>query len=65
MLNDYKWFVFFKYKEEGSKVIIYCNEIMIGWVYDVLGWNWVCFIGKKVGIVFENVYVNIVYFKNF
>ncbi|KAM9853412.1 dipeptidyl peptidase 1 [Aulostomus maculatus] len=48
VVNGYKWFAFFKYTEEGSKVTSYCDQTMPGWVHDVLGNNWACFVGKKV-----------------
>ncbi|XP_023574647.1 dipeptidyl peptidase 1 isoform X1 [Octodon degus] len=48
VLNDYKWFAFFKYETQGSTVVSYCHETMTGWVHDVLGRNWACFVGKKV-----------------
>lgn len=48
VLNGYKWFAFFKYSQEGSKVTSYCDQTLPGWVHDVLGNNWACFAGKKV-----------------
>ncbi|XP_029373229.1 dipeptidyl peptidase 1 [Echeneis naucrates] len=48
VLNGYKWFAFFKYSEEGRKVTSYCGQTLPGWVHDVLGNNWACFVGKKV-----------------
>ncbi|KAL4647076.1 dipeptidyl peptidase 1 [Arapaima gigas] len=47
-LSDYKWFGFFKYIQNGSKVTSYCDQTLPGWVHDVLGNNWACFLGKKV-----------------
>ncbi|XP_076832491.1 dipeptidyl peptidase 1 [Brachyhypopomus gauderio] len=47
VLNDYKWFGFFKYSKEGSVVTSYCDQTLPGWVHDVLGNNWACFTGKK------------------
>ncbi|KAG5837097.1 dipeptidyl peptidase 1 [Anguilla anguilla] len=51
VLTDYKWFGFFKYKQEGSEVTSYCDQTLPGWVHDVLGNNWACFVGKKVTAV--------------
>ncbi|XP_051535503.1 dipeptidyl peptidase 1-like [Myxocyprinus asiaticus] len=48
VINDYKWFVFFKYSQQGSEVTSYCDQTLPGWVHDVLGNNWACFTGKKV-----------------
>lgn len=48
VINGYKWFAFFKYTEEGQEVTSYCDQTMPGWVHDVLGHNWACFVGKKV-----------------
>ncbi|XP_036284138.1 dipeptidyl peptidase 1 isoform X2 [Pipistrellus kuhlii] len=47
------------YKKEGSKVTSYCHETMTGWVHDVLGRNWACFTGRKVGTVAKNVSVDV------
>ncbi|XP_054454087.1 dipeptidyl peptidase 1 [Anoplopoma fimbria] len=48
VINGYKWFAFFKYTEDGSKVTSLCDQTLPGWVHDVLGNNWACFAGKKV-----------------
>ncbi|XP_034023639.1 dipeptidyl peptidase 1 [Thalassophryne amazonica] len=48
VLNGYKWFAFFKYSKEGQKVTSYCDQTLPGWVHDVLGNNWACFVGKRV-----------------
>lgn len=48
VLGGYKWFAFFKYSQEGSKVTSYCDQTLPGWVHDVLGRNWGCFVGKRV-----------------
>ncbi|MCJ8739799.1 hypothetical protein PDJAM_G00051420 [Pangasius djambal] len=56
VLNDYKWFGFFKYSQEGSVVKSYCDQTLPGWVHDVLGNNWACFTGKKVQRVAPKTY---------
>ncbi|XP_075707555.1 dipeptidyl peptidase 1 [Rhinoderma darwinii] len=48
VVNGYKWFAFFKYEQKGTNVTSYCHETFPGWVHDVLGRNWACFLGKKV-----------------
>lgn len=48
VLSGYKWFAFFKYTQEGTKVTSYCDQTLPGWVHDVLGNNWACFVGKRV-----------------
>jgi cathepsin C len=50
-----------QYEVKGSKVTSYCHETMTGWVHDVLGRNWACFTGKKVGSTSENENVNVVH----
>ncbi|XP_072899465.1 dipeptidyl peptidase 1 [Hemitrygon akajei] len=47
VLDNYKWFGFFKYKKQGTNVTSYCHETLPGWVHDSLGRNWACFFGKK------------------
>ncbi|XP_070826349.1 dipeptidyl peptidase 1 [Chaetodon trifascialis] len=47
VINGYKWFAFFKYSDDGGKVISYCDQTLPGWVHDVLGRNWACFVGKR------------------
>lgn len=47
VLNNYKWFAFFKYKKEGTNITSYCHETLPGSVHDELGRNWACFVGKK------------------
>ncbi|XP_075402545.1 dipeptidyl peptidase 1 isoform X1 [Tenrec ecaudatus] len=64
VLNDYKWFAFFKYQQEGTKVTSYCHETMPGWVHDVLGRNWACFTGRKVGTTSEHMSVHVAHHKN-
>lgn len=48
VLGGYKWFSFFKYSANGHQVTSYCDQTLPGWVHDVLGNNWACFVGKKV-----------------
>ncbi|KPP59924.1 dipeptidyl peptidase 1-like, partial [Scleropages formosus] len=48
VLSDYKWFGFFKYSQDEQNVTSLCDRTMPGWVHDVLGNNWACFVGKKV-----------------
>ncbi|KAM3875464.1 dipeptidyl peptidase 1 [Diretmus argenteus] len=48
VINNYKWFGFFKYSDEGPKVTSYCDQTLPGWVHDVLGHNWACFVAKRV-----------------
>lgn len=51
VLGGYKWFGFFKYSDDGHQVVSYCDQTLPGWVHDVLGNNWACFVGKKVKAV--------------
>lgn len=37
-----------QYSQDGPKVTSYCDQTLPGWVHDVLGNNWACFIGKRV-----------------
>ncbi|KAM4699519.1 dipeptidyl peptidase 1-like isoform 2-T2 [Discoglossus pictus] len=47
VINNYKWFAFFKYEQHGDNVTSFCHETFPGSVHDVLGQNWACFVGKK------------------
>lgn len=38
----------FQYVENGPRVTSYCDQTLPGWVHDVLGNNWACFVGKRV-----------------
>uniref|UniRef100_A0A8D0DP70 Dipeptidyl peptidase 1 n=1 Tax=Salvator merianae TaxID=96440 RepID=A0A8D0DP70_SALMN len=58
VLNNYKWFAFFKYKKEGLNVTSYCHETLPGWVHDVLGRNWACFTGQKIAPSGSGVHVD-------
>lgn len=48
VINSYKWFAYFRYAETGQSVTSYCDQTLPGWVHDVLGNNWACFVGKRV-----------------
>ncbi|CAL8361633.1 unnamed protein product [Merluccius merluccius] len=48
VINNYKWFAFFKYTTEGQIVTSYCDQTLPGWVHDVLGNSWACFVAKRV-----------------
>ncbi len=37
-----------QYSEDGPKVTSYCDQTLPGWVHDVLGHNWACFVGKRL-----------------
>lgn len=37
-----------QYSQDGPKVTSYCDQTLPGWVHDVLGNNWACFVGKRV-----------------
>ena len=41
----------FQYTQEGTKVTSYCDQTLQGWVHDILGRNWACFVGKRVNPV--------------
>ncbi|XP_041850615.1 dipeptidyl peptidase 1 isoform X2 [Melanotaenia boesemani] len=51
VIGGYKWFAFFKYSQDGPEVTSYCDQTLPGWVHDVLGRNWGCFVGKRVNPV--------------
>ena len=48
VLNNKKYFAFSKYKMDGSKVISMCDETLPGWVHNVVGADWACYVGQKV-----------------
>ena len=49
VINYRKYFAFSKYEKKGSNVTSYCDTILPGWSHDVLGKNWACYTGQKVG----------------
>ena len=48
VLNNKKYFAFSKYKTDGSKVTSICDETLPGWVHNVVGTDWACYVGQKV-----------------
>ncbi|KAG8542070.1 hypothetical protein GDO81_027543, partial [Engystomops pustulosus] len=38
----------FQYEQNGTNVTSFCHKTIPGWVHDVLGRNWACFVGKKI-----------------
>ena len=44
VINNKKYFAFSKYTESGTSV---CDETMPGWVHNVVGTDWACYVGQK------------------
>ncbi|XP_056467395.1 dipeptidyl peptidase 1 [Gadus chalcogrammus] len=57
-INNYKWFGYFRYTEQGENVTSYCDQTLPGWVHDVLGHNWACFVAKRVEPILPRTEVN-------
>ncbi|XP_011676840.1 dipeptidyl peptidase 1 isoform X1 [Strongylocentrotus purpuratus] len=49
VLNNRKYFAFSEYTQQGSQVTMNCSQTLPGWSHNVIGSDWACYVGSKVG----------------
>ncbi|KAL1235532.1 Dipeptidyl peptidase [Trichinella pseudospiralis] len=48
IVNNRKYFAFFKWIKRDTKFISICGKTLPGWQHDILGRHWSCFVGTKL-----------------
>ncbi|OUC48912.1 cathepsin C exclusion domain protein [Trichinella nativa] len=48
IVNNRKYFAFFKWIKRDNKFISICGKTLPGWQHDILGRHWSCFVGTKL-----------------
>lgn len=49
VINNRKYFAFSEYTQNGTQVKMNCSETLPGWSHNVMGSDWACYVGRKMG----------------